>query len=77
MYIAGTDNLIVTVEYHKLSKIIRKYMKIVIGRNEPNEAPAMKMIHGLKNTSKFKHIFITTHYIAVQCRPISDYVSLG
>ena len=29
-------------------------MKIVIGRNEPNEAPAMKIIHGLKNTSKFK-----------------------
>ena len=53
-------------------------MKIVIGRNEPNEAPAIKMIHGLnKNTSKFKHIFRTTHYIAVQCRPISDYVSLG
>ena len=49
----------------------------VIGK-KTNEAPAMKMIRGLnKNTSKLKHIFrTTTSDIAVQCRPISDYVSI-
>ena len=75
VYIAGTDNLKVTVEYYEFSTNHQK--KIVIGRNNPNKAPAMKMIHGLNtNTSKLKHIFITTHYITVQCRPIRDYVSL-
>ena len=28
-------------------------------------------------TSKLKHLFSTAHYIAVQCRLISDYVSLS
>ena len=54
-------------------------MKIVAGMNKPNETPAMKMIYGLnKNmTNILKHIFRTAHYISVQCRPISDYVSIS
>ena len=54
-------------------------MKIVTGWNKPNETPAMKMIYELnKNTTnKLKHLFRTAHYLAVQCRPSSDYVSLS
>ena len=65
-----------SVEEHKLSKIHQKDLKIVFGRNKQNATTAMKMIYGLnKNmTNKFRHLFRTAHYIAVHCRPKSDYV---
>ena len=79
VYIAGTDKLKSdSVEYHELSINHQKAMKIVAGRNKSNETPAMKMIYGLNNTTnKLKHLFRTAHYISVQCRPVSDYVSLS
>ena len=47
VYIAGTDKFKSdSVEYHELSKNHQKAMKIVAGRNKPNETPAMKMVYG-------------------------------
>ena len=50
-------------------------MKIVTGRNKQNETPAIKMIYGTH--INLKQLLRTAHYIAVQCRPISDYVNLS
>ena len=48
-------------------------MKIVTGRNNPNETPAMTK----NTTNKLKYFFRTAHYIVVQCQLISDYISLS
>ena len=49
VYIAGIEQLYSdSAEYHERSKNNQNAMKIVTGRNNPNETPVMKIIYGLK-----------------------------